>query len=123
MSIRIVAAAVFVCHVLGCAAPQAAEAPVVAAPTTARSYYVGGRVTGLRGVGLVLRTAHGDHAFLNADGDFAFSVPLENGAAYTVSIESEPFSPLQSCVVEHPTGRIQGKDADELLVMCSTVTL
>ncbi len=104
----------------GCAAP-AETAPVVAAPTAAPSYYVGGHVTGLKGVGLVLRAANGDHATVMADGEFAFSVPLANGASYTVSIEREPISPLQTCTVEHPAGRIEGKNAEEIAVTCSTV--
>ncbi|HEY8079239.1 MAG TPA: hypothetical protein VIF62_34140 [Labilithrix sp.] len=120
MSIRVVSGLVVLLSSLaGCAAPEAA--PVVAAPTAAPSFYVGGHVTGLKGVGLVLRTANGDHATVTADGEFAFSVPVRNGASYTVSIEREPISPLQTCTVEHAAGRVKGKNAEEIDVTCSTV--
>jgi hypothetical protein len=107
----------------GCASSESA-APIVAAPSLSSkpSYFVGGRVTGLKGVGLVLRTAAGDHARVMADGEFAFGTPFENGARYAITIEREPISPVQSCVVEHASGKIAGKEPSDIVVTCSTVS-
>lgn len=122
MQSRFVLALLAIASLAGCASQE--TAPVVAAPSLVSrpSYFVGGKVQGLKGVGLVLRTAAGDHARVMADGEFAFGTPFENGARYAITIEREPISPVQSCTVEHANGKIAGKEPSDIVVTCTTVS-
>ena len=107
----------------GCAAeaPAAARETTVARPSRV-SYVVGGHVSGLRGIGLVLVDSAGDEASVTADGTFAFATPLDDGARFEVKVSREPISPAQSCSVQRAYGRIASRDAMEVEVTCTTVS-
>src|SRR5580704_4560277 len=60
-------------------------------------YSVGGTLTGLVGSGLVLQDNSGNDLPVDSNGGFAFSGGLDNGAAYSVTVSTQPSNPTQSC--------------------------
>ncbi|MDB6098646.1 MAG: putative lipotransrane domain protein, partial [Gammaproteobacteria bacterium] len=53
-------------------------------------FTVGGTLTGLRGSGLVLQLNGGDDLSFSANGGFAFGTRLGDGAAYAVTVKTQP---------------------------------
>ena len=68
-----------------------------AAPIT-----VGGTVSGLSGT-VVLQDNGGDNLPLSANGSFTFATALANGAAYSVTVLTNP--PGQTCTISQRLGR------------------
>jgi 6-phosphogluconolactonase len=90
----------------------------------ARGAYVVGRpVTGLQGIGLSLRTARGEEVNVDDDGKFVFGARLEDGTEYAVSVAREPIAPVQTCVVERGAGKIAARNAMNVAVVCSTISI
>jgi hypothetical protein len=74
------------------------------APTTApalATYTIGGTVSGLSGT-LILQNNGGDNLSLSADGSVTFSKALASGAAYVVSVLTQPSG--QNCTVSSGSG-------------------
>ena len=89
------------------------------APTT---YTIGGTVTGLTGTGLVLQNnASGDLA-VSAAGAFTFATRLGTGAAYAVTVKTQPSSPTQNCVVTTGSGTVATSNVTNVAVACTTAT-
>jgi 6-phosphogluconolactonase (cycloisomerase 2 family) len=83
---------------------------------------VGGTVTGLAGTGLVLQNNGGDDLTVSASGAFTFATPLADGAAYDVSILTQPASPAQICAVANGKGTIAGgASVTSVAVRCAPV--
>jgi hypothetical protein len=59
-----------------------------------------GTVSGLAGVGLVLRTTAGETITVTDDGTLSFSLPVALGAGAPVEVVSQPTSPRQTCSVQ-----------------------
>ncbi|MBI5497402.1 MAG: hypothetical protein HY904_20475 [Deltaproteobacteria bacterium] len=84
---------------------------------------LGGRVTGLAGAGLVLRsvTTSETRAITPAAGgaavNFAFSTRIPPGAPYNVVVDQHPVN--QQCFVENPSGTMPNNDVTNLRVTCS----
>ena len=106
-----------------CAPAAALPAAEPAAAMGRAAYVVGGHVTGLRGVGLSLRTARGEEINVDDDGKFVFGARLEDGTTYAVTVGREPISPVQSCTVERGAGKIAARNAMHIEVVCSTISL
>ncbi|MGH3627408.1 MAG: beta-propeller fold lactonase family protein, partial [Sciscionella sp.] len=70
----------------------------------ATQYTVGGSVTGLSGTGLVLEDNGGDNLAVSASGPFTFATKLNSGAAYNVTVATQPSG--QTCAVASGTGTI-----------------
>ena len=70
------------------------------------TYSIGGTVTGLTGSGLVLQTNAGDVAPVSKAGAFTFPNALGSGAAYTVTVKTQPSTPAQNCVVTNGSGTV-----------------
>src|SRR5579863_8099205 len=67
-------------------------------------YTIGGTVSGLTGSGLTLRNAVGsDFLNISSNGVFTFPTPVVSGEAYSVSVVTQPSSPIQICVVSNAT--------------------
>jgi hypothetical protein len=75
---------------------------------TTNTYNVKVNVSGRAGSGLVLRT-------------FTFATPVASGAAYNVTVLTQPAGPWQTCTVASPTGTMGGADVT-LAVTCVTNT-
>jgi hypothetical protein len=73
-------------------------------------FTVGGSITGLDGSGLVLQDNGGDNLHVSGTGNvnFTFATPLIPGAAYAVTVLTQPANPSQTCNVANPSGTISG---------------
>ena len=85
------------------------------------TYLIGGMVTGLAGSGLVLQNNAGTDLAVSAAGPFSFTAALAKGAAYAVTVKTQPSSPTQNCVVYNGTGTVGSASDGNLEVICSTV--
>ncbi len=86
------------------------------------TYSIGGTVTGLTGSGLVLQTNAGDVASVSKAGAFSFPNALGSGAAYTVTVKTQPSTPAQNCVVTNGSGTVGTANIATVAVSCSTGT-
>ena len=83
------------------------------------TYVISGTLSGLEtSVGLVLQNNGGDDLPLGADGSFAFSSPMADGADYRVTVLSQPSGPALECSVTGGSGMIMGADVDDVEVVC-----
>ena len=69
---------------------------MVADAAAAKTYSVGGTVSGLSGT-VVLQDNGGDNLSVSANGAFTFATRLATGAAYNVTVKTNPSR--QSCSV------------------------
>ena len=81
------------------------------------TYSVGGSVSGLSGT-VVLRDNGGDDLTVTANGSFAFATKLAGGAAYAVTVKTNPSG--QSCSVANGSGTIAAADVTNVAVTCGT---
>lgn len=89
-----------------------------AAPT----YTIGGSVSGVTGSGLVLRNNGGDSLAISGSGAFTFSASAANGAGYSVTVQTQPANPGQTCSVTNGTGTVSGANVTGVVVNCVTHT-
>ena len=82
------------------------------------TFTIGGSVSGLAGVGLVLQNNGGDDLPISVDGDFTFTTPLEDGADYSVTVSNHPGDPIQVCAVFDGDGTLNGNDVTNVSVNC-----
>lgn len=75
-------------------------------PTAGFAFSVGGTVVGLTGTGLVLALNGAGNLTINANGAFTFANPLNDGAAYTVTVVTQPSGPSQVCTISGGTGTV-----------------
>ncbi|MGJ7529613.1 NHL repeat-containing protein [Variovorax sp. GB1P17] len=83
------------------------------------SYSVGGKVTGLAGSGLVLQNNSADDLPVAANGSFSFPQPVASGAAYAVTVKTQPTAPAQTCSVNPASGTVGTNAVSDLAVACS----
>lgn len=82
-------------------------------------HHVGGTVIGLLGDGLVLSLdATGETLLIAADGRFAFAAPLASGAAYSVTVATQPQAPTQACIVINGSGTMGAVDIGNVVINC-----
>ena len=93
------------------------DSPPTGPPPT---YTVGGTVSGLAGSGLVLRDNGGDDLPVSADGAFAFATELAGGAAYSVTVFTQPSSPAQHCIVTAGSGTMASANVTTVAIVCTT---
>ena len=86
--------------------------PVVASNITTvsiacvTSYLIGGSISGLTGTGLVLQDNGGDNLTVKANAStFSFATGLKTGAAYAVTVLTQPSHPTQYCTVDQRNGQ------------------
>ena len=80
------------------------------------TYSVGGSVSGLSGT-VVLQDNGGDDLTVTANGPFTFATKLAGGAAYNVTVKTNPSG--QSCSVANGSGTIAAADVTNVAVSCS----
>jgi hypothetical protein len=81
------------------------------------SYSVGGSVSGLAGT-VVLQDNGGDDLSVSANGSFAFVTRLATGAAYSVSVRTQPAG--QVCTVSGAAGTVASANVTSVAVTCAT---
>ena len=60
----------------------------------------------------------GDDLVLSANGSFTFSTPLQDGASYSVTIQTQPASPDRVCQVSDGAGTVGGANVTSVQVTC-----
>ena len=112
---------------VGCGGGGGGVVPTPTPPPAPANFTVGGTVTGLTGSGLVLlfhdSNLSGPHpiSLLVGAGMFTFSPAVPQGGAYTVSVGTQPESPVQNCVVTNGTGVVGAANVANVTVACSDV--
>lgn len=101
-------------------AALAASALAGCGGSSAPAYPVGGTVIGLQGSGLVLQNNGGDDLTVSASGSFSFNTPLAQGAAYSVTVRTQPSGPAQTCSVSGGAGAMPAGAVNNLVVTCAT---
>jgi hypothetical protein len=92
-------------------------------PPPAPNFTIGGTVSGLAGAGLVLRNNGGDPLAVSTNGTFTFATALAGGAAYSVTVGTQPTAPVQNCSVASGTGSLAGANVSNVVVSCAAVPL
>ena len=82
-----------------------------------KSYAIGGTVSGLTG-SVVLANNGGDNLTVTGS-SFSFATSLSTGAAYNVSVVSQPFG--QSCAVTDGSGTVGSAAVTTVAVTCTTL--
>jgi hypothetical protein len=80
------------------------------------TYTVGGTVSGLSGT-VVLQDNAGDDLSVTSDGSFTFATALASGAAYNVTVKTDPSG--QSCSVANGSGTIASANVTNVAVTCT----
>jgi hypothetical protein len=83
-------------------------------------YTLGGSVSGLAGSGLVLQNNGQDNLAIAANGPFAFATSLPTGAAYDVTVATQPSNLTQVCTVANGAGTMGSEDIADVRVTCET---
>jgi hypothetical protein len=86
---------------------------------TTNQYAVGGTISGLAGT-VVLQDNGGDNLTLTATGAFSFATPVASGAAYAVTVLTQPGSPSQTCTIAGGTGTVTNANVTSVAVTCTT---
>ena len=94
----------------------------VAVTCVTNEYRVGGKVSGLRGTGLVLKNNGGDDLPVSDNGAFTFSTAVPSGATFTVTVASQPGGLEENCVVSGGSGTVGGADVTSVAVSCFTAS-
>jgi len=86
---------------------------------TAGTHAVGGTIAGLVGSGLTLQNNGGEDLPISSG---AFLFPgLAPGAAYAITIKSQPSYPAQDCTVTNGTGVIGNGDVTNVAITCANL--
>jgi 6-phosphogluconolactonase (cycloisomerase 2 family) len=91
----------------------------VTCATSSGTRTIGGTVSGLSGLGLLLRNNGGDTLTVSANGAFTFATPLASGASYSVTVFQQPSSPTQTCTVSNGTGTVGSSNVTNVAVSCT----
>ena len=86
--------------------------------TSGTTYSVGGTVSGLSGT-VVLQDNGGDNLSVTASGPFTFATALASGAAYSVTVKTNPSG--QACTVSGGSGTVGSANVTNVAVSCANV--
>jgi Galactose oxidase, central domain/Kelch motif len=87
------------------------------------SFTVGGNINGLVGTGLVLQNNNTDNFTATGNGAFNFKTQVATGAAYSVTVLTQPTTPPQTCVVATGTGSgTATANVTSVVINCKAVT-
>lgn len=81
---------------------------------------IGGSVAGLTGTGLVLQNNGAGDLSIPGDGSFTFPAAASSGAAFAVTVLTQPSAPNQTCTVANGTGTLASANVTNIVVTCST---
>ena len=112
---------VLACTLGACGGSGNSDAP--AGITAARTYAVGGSVSGVGISGLKLTNHGGNELALDSAGAFTFSTELADGASYDVQVSQNPTAPAQVCTVANGQGTVASAKVGNVDVVCSILTL
>jgi hypothetical protein len=104
------------CTVANGAGTVSANVTSVAVACAGNAFTVGGTVSGLTGIGLVLQNNGGNDLAISADGPFTFSGGLAGGSTYSVTVRTQPSG--QGCAVANGGGSITSASVTNIAVTC-----
>jgi subtilisin-like proprotein convertase family protein/subtilisin family serine protease len=84
---------------------------------TTNSFTIGGTVDVVSGAGLVLQNNGGNNLAVNTAGPFTFSTAIFSGAAYAVTVLTQPAG--QTCAVTNGTGTVVAGNVTSVTLKCS----
>ena len=84
--------------------------------TPAATYSIGGTVSGLSGT-VVLQNNGGNDLSLSSNGPFTFSTLLADGAAYSVTVKTNPSG--QTCTASNASGTVASANVTTIAVACT----
>lgn len=87
---------------------------------TAPTYTIGGTVSGLTAGSVSLQDNGGDTTAVSANGPFTFPTSLASGAAYAVTVSTQPAG--QTCSVAAGTGTVGSANVQTVAVTCKANT-
>ena len=79
---------------------------------------VGGNISGLTSVGLILQNNGGDDLPISVNGSFTFATALADGTGYAVTVKTQPTGPIQRCSITNGSGILAGSDVTDVSVTC-----
>jgi uncharacterized repeat protein (TIGR03803 family) len=88
--------------------------------TAGLTYNIGGSYSGVNNGTVVIQNNGGNNFSLPSDGSFILTTGLADGAAYDVTVLSQPAG--QTCTVSHGTGTVNKADVTNVYVTCITST-
>src|SRR5215813_9808153 len=109
------------CSVTNATGTATAAVTTVQVSCSSRTVTIGGTLTGMTGSGLVLQNNAGDNLTLNANGAFTFATQLSLGAAYNVTVLTQPGNPPQACSVAAGSGTANS-NVGTVVVTCASGT-
>src|SRR5207249_4683545 len=94
--------------------------PPPAGPASS-TYTIGGAIAGLTGSGLMLRLNASENLPVNPNATaFTFNTQLASGAAYVVSVFTQPTNPSQACTVSNGSGTVGSANVTNISISCAT---
>src|SRR5258705_165992 len=104
----------------GCGGGPSSNAPGSSAPPVP-TYTIGGTIAGLTGSGLLLRLNGGGDLPVNPNATaFTFITQLASGAAYAVTVLTQPTNPSQTCTVTNGSGTVASANVTNISISCAT---
>ena len=101
----------------------AANVTTVTVTCTTNTYTIGGTLSGLAaGDSVVLQDNGANNLTLGANAPFTFTTAIPSGAAYAVTVLTNPASPSQLCVVTAGSGTVTNANITSVVVTCTTDT-
>lgn len=95
----------------------AADVTNIAVACTTNTYMIGGTVSGSNGGTLVLQNNGGDNLSVNGDGMFTFATPVASGAAYAVTILTQPAGRV--CTLGNASGTVGAANVSDVGITCA----
>jgi len=87
-------------------------------------YTVGGVVSGLDdGNQLTIQNNGANPLLITSNGSFDFSMPLDDGSSYEISVLTQPSNPIQACRIDQAEGLLSGNNVTDVQVTCLPDTL
>ena len=102
----------------------AANVTSVQVTCVTNTYTVGGTVSNILGTGLSLEDNAGTPYRITGTGTVPFTLPgpIASGAAYAVTVASQPVNPSQTCTVTNGSGKVAAGNVTSVQVRCVTNT-
>jgi len=91
----------------------------VAVDCTTTAFIIGGFVSELTGSGLVLQNNGGDDLSISASGSFTFAKAVDSGTDYSVTVKTQPRSPMQNCSIDRGTGTVGSDNVTDIRIACA----
>jgi 6-phosphogluconolactonase len=88
-------------------------------PITGFTFTIGGLVMGFPAWGLELQNNGGDDLAVCTSCAFTFTAALANGAAYAVTVKTQPSAPAETCkVVANGSGTVEAANVTDVEIVC-----